>query len=644
MLVASAALMIAPSARAQAGRTLTVVPDTDLDRQVVVASWTGFMPTRTDGTFAVIVLQCRADPTSLADCHSVEPFPQPANGNRILGFTAEDGTGSARFEVRPAKDLPELDCSSTNPCSLLAYENDGTAPPLDALPPSAVVAPIRFARSVADCPSVESFDVRVDGSASAAPAFYRWAADRCLGDDPQVIDFTETSSTTGRENFLAGLVDLGITPVAASDEELAAHPEHPEFAYAPIDATAVAIVFNMKDPFTGRRIDDLVLSPRLVTRIVTNSDIESFFNDPELRRLNPTTRFPSTALSKPLLRAERDGDTRLVTTWMTSSREAKQFLAERDPFGVPVNQRYRGYSYPVDVFEAVDDADPAYLPRTGQSQVALRLFYGVSPTGNLPQPTELYGFIGIVDLPTAERFGLPAARILNASGTPVAPTDEAVAKGIAAMDVDEHGLQVANLDDNDPAAYPLVKIDYAMVPLDLPHVDATADESVVDKRAEIADVLEYAVGPGQDLLPTGFQPLGESLRARTRAIAALLTAPRTAGTTTTTTFVPPPFVPFDPGNSYTGGTDTVPTFTTAPTTTSTKSTMASATTIAEPTTTTAVEEVPGLPTRNPRAGVALMFGTVGLSLFGWGAGGSRSAVRRTRRALRSGRASGRGGA
>mgnify|MGYP001584400484 CR=1 FL=1 len=81
---------------------------------------------------------------------------------------------------------------------------------------------------------------------------------------------------------------------------------------------------------------------------------------------------------------------------MTSNDDARRFLAERDRFGVALNPRYRGYGYPAEVFEAVDDADPAYLPRTGQNQVALRLFYGVAPTATLPQPTELFGFIGVL--------------------------------------------------------------------------------------------------------------------------------------------------------------------------------------------------------------------------------------------------------
>jgi ABC-type phosphate transport system substrate-binding protein len=628
LIIASGALMVSPVARAAEGRALTVTPNEELERQVVQVSWTGFTPTRPDGSFAVIILQCSAQPVTLGDCFTAEPFPQPSEGNRILGFTGEDGSGAASFEARAAKDLPSLDCSSTNPCSVLAYENDGVAPPLDGLPATAAVALLEFARNQADCPAVTDFDVRADGSSSSAPLFYRWAAARCTGDDAQVIDYTETSSTTGRENFLAGLVDVGLTSVPASQAELDAHPDRPEFAYAPIDLTAIAIVFNMKDPFTGRRIDDLVLSPRLITRLVTNSNIESWLNDPELRRLNPTTRFPSTSLAKPLLRAERDGDSRFVTDWMTSANDAKDFLAGRDRFQVPVNLRYRDYQYPVESFEAVDDGDAAYLPRTGQSQIALRMFYGVSPTGTLPSPTELYGFIGVVDVPTAQRFGLPTARIINAAGEAVRPTPESIAAGFDAMSPTEAGTLVPNFDSIDPDAYPLVKVDYAMVP--------TAPAS--DEQAgHIRSLLEFAVGDGQDLLPAGFIELPDALRDTTRNIASGLVGPAASTTTTaTTTTTTVPFDPnccgdggyYDDGNGF-DSSSSIPSFTATSGPKSTTTSLPSATTKAV--TTTTVYTGTSLPMRGERMGVAMMAGAAGLSLVGWASGGAANAARATRR-------------
>jgi len=244
--------MNATSARA-AGRTLTVAPATELGNQVVLVHWTGFKPVN-----GVIVQQCAANPVTLADCETALPFPNSANGNEVVnGVTQADGTGGAFIEIRPAAQLPSLDCSADKPCSLIAYENDGKPIPPDGLPLTTVKAPIAFATSAADCPPVSRFDVRAEGEASSSQALYRWIAGLCTANPKLELDYTETSSVSGREDFLASQVDVGVTSTAATAGELAA--PGPEFRYAPIDLTAVAVVYNMTDPVTGKRITDLEL-------------------------------------------------------------------------------------------------------------------------------------------------------------------------------------------------------------------------------------------------------------------------------------------------------------------------------------------------------------------------------------------------
>lgn len=507
------------------GRSATVSPGVDLTNEVVNLSWSGFRPTTQANVYTVIILQCRANPTSLDDCYSAQPFPDLANGNRLLDSTASDGTGSAQFEVRPASNLPQLACSASSPCSILVYENDAQPIQPGTLPAAHVVIPITFAPSQADCPNIVDFDVRVDGSATSAGLFYSWAARICQGSDAVVLDYTETSSTTGRENFLAGLVDMGVTAAPASEEELSHHPDHREFSYAPVASSAVVVAYNLTDPFTGQRIENLVLSPRLVARLVTNTSIETFVRDRELLNLNPTVRFPTNGINPILVRAERNAATSILTSWMSADAEAQKFLANNDTWRVNLNAPYLGYAYPRDAFELVD-ADPFYLPRQGQKNVALRMFYGVSPTGNQAEPTSVRGVIGIVDLPTAKRFGLQVAGLLKPDGSVVLPTEDAIARGVADADVSPSGVLVADPTPEDPLAYPMVKIDYAMVP------------KTFDTPAKIADVkrvLSYAVGDGQGLLPSGYVALSDGMRAATRAIVDAIGVP-----TTTTTRAPAP--------------------------------------------------------------------------------------------------------
>jgi hypothetical protein len=553
MIVASAGVLGTGLTARAAGRSVTVTPAEGLTNEVVRVSWTGFHPTDANGNFVVIVVQCSADPRSLADCFTGESFPSTDQGNKQLARTGDDGTGSTLFEVRPAANLPQLACSATRACSLLVYENDGVPIPSDALPASAVVAPIRFAPSQADCPAITDFDLRADGEASAAPVFYRWAAERCTGVDKLVLDFTETSSNAGRENFLNRLVDIGVTSLPASEEELASAPNHLKFAYAPLDLTAVAVVVNMKDPFTGQRIDDLTLTPRLVARLVTDSDVTAFFGDPELRTLNPTVRFPSIGLSPPLLRAERNADTRLVTSWMASDNSAQRFLADRDTYAVRINPAYIGYPYPRDTFENVAQSSQ-FLPRTGQGNVGLRMFYGVRPAGSNAENLEEIGFIGIMDLPAAHRFGLPTAKVVNASGVPVSPTEDSILAGFRNMTATPERTLVANPAAKARDAYPFVKVDYAMAPLN----------AVEAKAKHVSSLLRFAAGAGQDSLPAGYVALPPSLRAQTRAVADRIapdgtaTTPTTATTTTTTTVPPdapaPTPAPYDGSNVSAGAT------------------------------------------------------------------------------------------
>jgi ABC-type phosphate transport system substrate-binding protein len=521
-----------PPARAVAtatgtgGRSASVSPGVELTNEVVTVSWSGFRPTTQANVYTVIVLQCRANPTSLDDCYTAEPFPALSNGNRLLDSTASDGTGSAQLEVRPASNLPQLACSASSPCSILVYENDAQPIAPGTLPTARVVIPISFAPSQADCPNITDFDVRIDGSATSAGLFYSWAARICQGQDAVVVDYTETSSTTGRENFLAGLVDIGVTGAPATAEELSHHPDHPEFSYAPVAASAVVVAYNLTDPFSGQRVNNLVLSPRLVARLVTNTSIETFVRDRELLNLNPNVRFPSNGISRVLVRAERSAAASILTSWFSADPEARKFLDNTDTWRVGLNPPYIGYSYPRDAFELVD-TDPFYLPRQGQKNIALRLFYGVSPTGTQAEPTSTRGFIGIVDLPTAKRFGLQVAGLLKPDGSVILPTDDSITRGVADADVSPSGVLVADPTPEDPLAYPMVKVDYAMVP------------KTFDTPAKIADVkrvLNYAVGDGQGLLPSGYVVLPESMRATTRSIVAAIGAP----STTTTTRAPTP--------------------------------------------------------------------------------------------------------
>ena len=578
------------------GRSGTVSPGVDLSNEVINISWSGFRSTTQQNIYTVIILQCKANPVSLADCFTAEPFPDLANGNRLLDSTAADGTGSAQFEVRPASNLPQLACSATNPCSILVYENDALPVQPGSLPAARVVIPITFAPSQADCPTITDFDVRVDGSATSAGLFYAWAARICQGDSSVVLDYTETSSTTGRENFLAGLIDFGVTALPATEEELSHHPDRREYSYAPVAASAVVVAYNLTDPFTGLRIENLVVSPRIVARLVTNTSVETLVRDRELLNINPTVRFPTNGINPILVRAERNAATTILTSWMSADPEAQKFLADTDTWRVRLNASYVGYTYPRDAFELVDN-DPRYLPRQGQKSIATRLFYGVSPNGTQAEPTSARGVIGIVDLPTAKKFGLQVAGLLKPDGSVIQVTDDSILRGIADAELSAAGTLVADPTPEDPLAYPMIKVDYAMVP-------KTFDTE--EKIADVRRVLSYAVGDGQSILPSGYVTLPDAMRTETRKIVEAIGVPVVA-TTTTTVARQAVTVP------TTRPRVTVPPTTVAPTTTTSTTTTSTTTTTTQPAPITVPKPQLSNDFSGDRSSSGLMLGLGGLS-------------------------------
>jgi ABC-type phosphate transport system substrate-binding protein len=539
------ALVGAHPAHAAGARTLTVTPATALGDQVALVQWAGFDPTAGFSN-QVIVLQCKANPqkidadhnaTTADDCLTATPFPNA--GNEVTnGVTQADGTGSAFIEILPAAQQPALNCSQTNTCTIVAYENNGTPPPLDALPTTAIVAPLTFAKSVDDCPPVTNYDLRAEGEASAAQLVYSWAANLCTANPKLILDYTDTSSVSGREDFLSRLVDIGATSMPPTAAELAAAPKHPAYTYAPLDVSADVVVYNMIDPTTGQRIRDLTLSPRLVARAIADteltgnqSDRTSFFGDPELKALNPHDSWPSSGLAPPLLRAERSADTYITTDWIAHDANAEAFLQGHDKFHIAVNDGYKDIDYPTDIFENHDAGDNAYVPLQGELPVVRKVFYGVKPAENPPTATKLFGFIGIVDYQIAQRYQLPMAKIVKAAGQAVAPTPASLAAGFAAMKTNPDGItKYPDFAATNPAIYPLTKVDYAMVPTSV---------SSPTFATNLKNLLTYVAGPGQSSLPDGYLPMPSSLTAQdTTAIAKIKVATTSTPTTTPTTSPP----------------------------------------------------------------------------------------------------------
>jgi hypothetical protein len=550
LLAVTAALLAPPVMRAGAVqvRTAQVTPATNLGDQVARVEWHGFRPTTADGTFGVTILECRLHPTSVnADCNTAETFPLSLTGNQAAGITQPNGTGDAFIDVESTARLPALACSHTRPCSLLLYENTPQGFDPNHLPSASASVQLDFRANSADCPPPSTFDVRLESEASASAALYQWAANLCSARPPFALDVTNTSSDAARQQFFLRHVDVGVSSLPPQPGEVPGSA--PPYAVAPVDLTALVVAYNIVDPVTGHQITDVTLTPRLVARLVSDSDTLGFFSDPEFKALNPSHTFPAEA-ADPGVRGERNADTWVVTNWLNGNHSARAFLDGRDSFGVPVNDAWKGVKYPTDVFEA-RNPNGVYLPRTGEEDIALRLFHSTKPADGVPTNPADVGFFSILDLPTALRFNLPIAGLTTGPGSPVvAPTTDSILAGYEAMTT-VNGFHVPTATPTSPEAWPLVKVDHALVP----KATATSDPKKVQN---IRRLLTYAAGPGQFSLPAGFIPLPSALLAQTAHTASTLIVPGRPVPPTTTSTVPltslgPTGLPFLPnlvGSSY----------------------------------------------------------------------------------------------
>lgn len=526
-LLCSFAVSHGPSVAAATVRRAEVTPATGLTDQVAEVTWQGFDPTKPDGTFGVVIMECSAAPQSvLADCNTADTFPLSLTGNQEPGVTGTDGTGRAFMDIMTTARLPQLACSETKPCSLLLYENTPAGFDPNHLPPVRTIVPLQFRKSAGDCPPVTHFDARIETEASAAPALYQWAADLCNGKNALTLNVTNTSSDQSRTDFFAKNVDIAVSSLPPQPGGTPAGA--PKYTVAPIDLTGVVVAYNIMDPIKHQPISDLTLTPRLVARLLSDSDVLTFFADPEFKKLNPGHTFPAQA-TDPGLRGEENADTWIVTNWVNSDHAARAFLDGKDPYGVPVDPQWLGIPYPTNVFEARSQ-NGVYFPRIGEDGVAERVFAQTKPADSVPSSPIQNGFIGILDLPTARQYDLPIARLTTGVGKPVVSVNPtSLAAGFAAMTSTPNGFHVEPGAPTDPNAWPLTKVDHAMIPTTL----ANTAQGV-----QVQELLGYAVGAGQQTVPNGYAPLPTALAAQTLQAAAALTvrpATKPARVTTSTT-------------------------------------------------------------------------------------------------------------
>jgi len=506
----------AGGASAQQTSAVTVDPPTGLaDGQVLTVSWSGY-PAST----SVVVRQCAGSPTRATDCSTLlqsEP-------------TDALGSGSGTFPVvltasdRPLRGATNVKCDDLHACTIGVF--------LEEDPSNfstASFAPISFAKPSSGCPNPGARSISAEGSDAVSQALKIWQASLCEKPDLTSVDYVPKNDPSGRQDFLCALRDLAVTqrgPVA-NEKCNGSGKGRAVPKIAPLSASALGFGYNLRDQKTGKRILDLKLSPKLLAMVFTGQILR--WNDPRITALNPGYNLPTKM--RVVGRADASDLNRQLTEFFVSTaKDAYEAGGAAFKDGV------------TDTYPSIPGVDL----RTGGPAVGQAMSF---PSENDPRDDPSYGYIGVLDSSAASFWGLPMAAIENADGTGfVAPTGDAISRGVAAMTLDSSGILVPNPKPIDQGAYRLPVLTYALLP---------TDKITADQRDAINRFVGYATGLGQSIgiLPRGYVTLPEPLRAQ--AVSAAMAIPIPARPKPTATPTPTPTASASASTPATTGAGTV---------------------------------------------------------------------------------------
>jgi hypothetical protein len=463
-----------------------------------------------------------------------------------------------------------------------------------------LVFPLGFAPVGNVCP-IGAAERRTVGVEPFDEAFVRWQPALCAKGGP-VYGFSQVTDSVANRQVLSNPPGMGfVTDGVPASQVTSDRP----LTYAPVALTGLTVSYLIESQSgpnappevqarDGERISTLNLTPRLVAKLLTQSyqlavnssagylkqNPGDLTRDPDFLALNPAFKDLSfsTPLADMLVPESLSNSTSLLWRWIGADADARDFLAgQPDPWGMRINPFYQGTATDRDDFPKVDpycvtypvggpaplctlDAHPYAadmhdaarsasrgdpLARSAWDPNALPPSYKKTP----PQLNGRRAILALADTATSARFSLSTARLRNAAGQFVAPTDASLALGERSMSKSATpGLLQADPTSRTSGAYPLVSLTYAV----------TAPTALSAPEAkDYANLIRYAVGAGQTRgnnpgqLPDGYLPLAASLRTQALASAVIVQA-RKGGTPP----APTPDTSNDNGNGTDVGTNT----------------------------------------------------------------------------------------
>jgi phosphate transport system substrate-binding protein len=522
-------------AGASANGAFSVSPANGLRQgQVVIASWSGLPQGAT-----VYLDECKIRAITLKQCGQYTyPFP----GSWLTPGVPVDASGSGQTIYQVASGLLNVNsaggrtklsyrCDSDNPCAideLVDFTGSGNIT-------FAHEAKITFAPPLGSCPANPTGQFLVgSGSSSMDPALQTWISTLCKPPLSQFVQYLPSNSVQGMDQFTQGQVTYAMTGMPLLPKEHASLLQNGRsFAYAPVAVDPVVFAYQLWDQNTQSQVRDLKLTPALLAGIF-NGTVKSWAN-PDIQALNPGHEFSNgvSSIRQNILaygRADYSAQTLLVTSWFE------------------------------DVAKQAWEAGGSVFAKEGATYIMPSTFQislitgGGTLASNVADPLTLsgdrfsIGWIGYMDAATAAFYNLPTVKIQNSSGNWVQATTSSVDAQLQHMNPDPNGVTaMPDFNTNDPSAYPLTQVEYALVPT------SVFSNSVVTFDGAHGVVLRkfitWAVTDGQDALPPGYVPLTPGLASS--ALDAVGQIPtHGGGSPTPTPTGTSPSASYSPGPTY----------------------------------------------------------------------------------------------
>lgn len=152
-----------------------------------------------------------------------------------------------------------------------------------------------------------------EGSSAQKNAFDIFANEYSTACPGKSINYNPTGSGKGRDNFIAGQVDIGGSDSALSEEEAGKAKERcggNEAWNLPVVFGPIALAYNLPG------VDKLVLNADTAAKIFTG--VITAWNDPAIAALNPGATLPDTKVT-PVYRKDKSGTSENFGKYLTTA-------------------------------------------------------------------------------------------------------------------------------------------------------------------------------------------------------------------------------------------------------------------------------------------------------------------------------------